>query len=247
MESNIVSENAGQAMITLQQTAAEAATPRYSSQAFASNSSSGSDVTIPIGQLPDELLIKIFQHTLKSVKYRYYESLFELTFVCLRWVAVVRNTPSLWSFTEASDPLRINSMVVERSSKYPLEVLYEENRWGMKLIPEAKSRAWIDMVGEQIYRWQKVKLIIRNDSSRKYLLDYLEKLSAPILETLEIDGCVQWGSERTLFGGGAQQLRNISLSGIHLTWDSILLSGLSNLQTLKIDQNVPSPSVPQIR
>ncbi|KAG8988414.1 hypothetical protein FRB94_006463 [Tulasnella sp. JGI-2019a] len=156
------------------------------------------NTALPINQLPDELLIKIFRKALEGQK-KYCNMLFRL-YVCLRWAALIRDTPSLWTFIRASDPLHISSMILERSSKYPLEVWYDESHWKCQdgeMIPEAKARAWIDMVGEHVYRWRRAKLTVRDDSSRNYLLESLERLSAPILETPEIDNDLQGETDKS--------------------------------------------------
>ncbi|KAG9023192.1 hypothetical protein FRB95_013418, partial [Tulasnella sp. JGI-2019a] len=206
---------------------------------------------LPISQLPDDVLSEIFQETLEVWEI-YYIRLFRFSLVCSRWAAIIRDTPSLWPFICASYPLHISLIVLKRSSKHPLDVWLDDDyrmRGDREIITEAKVRAWIDMVGEHAYRWQRVKININNGSHREFVLESLERLSAPILETLEIDNSLHWGPEPkyALFGGGAQQLRSLSLSQVYVTWDSILLSELSGLQTLKFDGSVPSPSVPQIQ
>ncbi|KAG9014645.1 hypothetical protein FRB94_011823 [Tulasnella sp. JGI-2019a] len=279
MESDVVKEHIGQAMNSLKQAAVEAAKLRFSNDGFQlsptgefaeeirsmnicldvlirqtrshqAHTARNHNAALPISQLPDELLIKIFQQILKD-REGYYEKLSRLSLVCLHWADLVRCTPSLWFFICTSYPLNIGSMILKNSSKHPLEVWHNEDRgsiYGAAISPvDAKTR--IDRIGVHVSRWQRVKLTIRNGSSDKYLPAYLEKLSAPILETLEIDGGANWGDgdAHELFEGGAQRLRHLSLSRIATTWESKLLSGLSNLRTLKLDQNVLSPSVPQIR
>ncbi|CAL1716441.1 unnamed protein product [Somion occarium] len=80
----------------------------------------------PIGMLPPELLVQIFEIDRRcSSSFDKYNWV-RLTHVCSHWRAVAHKTPTLWSLVIISRPIWAKKML-ERSTQAPLEVDWEKS------------------------------------------------------------------------------------------------------------------------
>lgn len=187
----------------------------------------------PANGLPNELLVRIF--ALYPAVIHHNVPLGKLMLVCSDWKTLVRHTPSLWAQAHSDDPRRILLGLLARSGHFPLRVCSTDRDTG-----SWSRRQYLNSIVPEVYRWR--YLAVWTASSN--LLDLLETLAAPALETMRIYcHCNLRHKVSNLFSKGAAKLRHVFLLNTAIPRDSDLLR---DLETLEISMEADEPSARQI-
>ncbi|KAG7089902.1 hypothetical protein E1B28_011535 [Marasmius oreades] len=207
-----------------------------------------SNEAAPISRLPDELLTSIFALTRQEDTPRSKAFQVVASHVCAKWRAVATTTPLLWS--------EIQVILTFRNAKSKAEVDTELDRLNayltrsnscifslkMEVIGNINLEPFLQLLGLQMYRCQRLSFSISNHSSPvSQLLHHFGSLEAPILQhlSIHIPYCRLFDYDTrqldlvraNILQGGAPALQFLRVTGIA----GHLQPPLSRLTTLHLD------------
>lgn len=212
----------------------------------------------PIHRLPHELLSLIFLMATHD-SYDPYEatrSPVQITHVCSRWRQIALSTGGLWTNIILTFPVstrQLNRTVpwLGRSKASPLNILldFRDPSWDWE--ENTHGFSWQDMevvlrlLLPHVTRWRRFELLTDTWAPIFTFLWYTRRIvSAPKLERLSLSRCNAFFAARgesfqpvslkqplPLFGGFApENLREVSLVGVHVDWSKSALRNLVKLE-----------------
>lgn len=207
----------------------------------------------PVARLPLELLIKVFHIIIQDGfddGWSLSTQMDPLALTCSYWRDVIDKAPGLWSYISLGDSGGRNTKNLAKSGNCGLDVWFPfSDRVISRDTPKHQKRLMHKSFKEvcgHMWRWKRADILLRDSWTGFEFAKGLET-PAPMLETatvrvaplLEGD---PW--EVDLFGGQAGGLKELTISGFVLPWDSAVLS---DLQLLSITRTgYPGPSTFQI-
>lgn len=206
---------------------------------------SASNANCCINKLPQELLVRIWCEVVEplSASDYYTKGVVRLCFVCKSWNALIRNTPSLWSFISLIHPTSLIKEVVRRSRNSALTV--------SDLLPSyvfdkrhPKRTRFRQVSLEQVERWGSAELQV-------YDIEDIMPLfvtTTARLHTLELAADKSATSRRIPDGFGINKpnLQALSLTGVDLSWEATTLSRLTSLKIAGVRDCSSTPNLVRI-
>lgn len=159
--------------------------------------------TVPIGRIPDDVLIAIFYELVcdlffsseTTTKHGQYPSWLYLASVCRRWNYLVYNTPHLWGLLEwVPNTSRLDAVLkhLKNASVSELRVVYDYRYFGgsYKNISNFTSKGTMKKILREIARARHVELRNAMDSTPYLALTQLFRppFRAPFLTSLNLTG-----------------------------------------------------------
>ncbi|KIO22545.1 hypothetical protein M407DRAFT_27945 [Tulasnella calospora MUT 4182] len=194
------------------------------------------NAALPIHSLPAEVFVQVIRlHMLLVLDLEtdgedYYVHLFRLSGVCSHWHHVIRDSPPLWTRLNLSKPPQVVEIALQSSSSHLLDIVYHSQTTPYRLVKVALARfqSNVDAVRPHRDRWRSMHMdISASDLGMEDAIEILKE-PAPILEKLSlIDQTTMCCTlESDLFGGNAPRLKNLTLDGVSIPWDSEVLHDL---------------------
>ncbi|KDQ09667.1 hypothetical protein BOTBODRAFT_190977, partial [Botryobasidium botryosum FD-172 SS1] len=182
----------------------------------------------PIPCLPMEILILIFIYVKRDTPVYLIDSiLHSLARVSRKWRGIILGTPSLW--TTICDVPHAEKLIA-RSGALPLQIVRTAEH-GLGLLE------YTSLVSSHIQRWDSCE--IRGLTSERDETLSLSQNPAPALQSLAIsiyhnDGSIAFDADRytsymITFMVTAPRLRELTLNGVSIPWDSALFASLTSL------------------
>lgn len=198
--------------------------------------------------LPDNALALIFRHCLENKQTRAitisYHFLLgnlpvRLSRVCSRWRDLALADPSLWS--------RLRILLVEPASQVAnlITILQRSQNHPLHITLDCRPRAWpqqtpaenildriatiTDTLLAHVSRWHSFFVKADDVEQLAPVISRLKYACAPILESFRISLIKTEVVCGQLFLGGSSALRSVALSGIHRSWNALLMHNLSSL------------------
>ncbi|KAF9065360.1 hypothetical protein BDP27DRAFT_62398 [Rhodocollybia butyracea] len=219
-----------------------------------------------IHRLPSETLSYIFLH----VVHEYDESPLTISHICSRWRKVSISTGALWTSIKLSLPYSSSQLAylqtwLSRSKSYPLDILldFRDEDWNW----EEDDHAFTPEISEEIIsvlrphskRWRHVELFTDTWAPIYTFLDLTRNITdLPILKSVALSRCNAYFARKgelfkptrfrepiSLFGGAClPSLRELSLVGVHVNWQTSSLRNLVELE-FKFHAYDVMPTLPQ--
>ncbi|KAK0460019.1 uncharacterized protein EV420DRAFT_1534509 [Desarmillaria tabescens] len=208
-----------------------------------------------IRRFPREILCIIFCHILDSMEapnilsYRQYP--WVLGRVCSEWRMISIGLPSLWRrvnfqnhmIPPTQNPEKMLTTFLERSGKYPLEIVIALQDYGMPLSVLSKCKTLLQLLLSQSQRWESLTL---SDNPRSCVWSFISRLKddhLPLLRELHISVTPEMSALDIQFPTTFQncpRLQTIMLSGrTDFEQDiSYILNGLPCAQLTHLNWNV---------
>ncbi|KAG8943084.1 hypothetical protein FRC04_003230 [Tulasnella sp. 424] len=200
---------------------------------------------LPIQRLPPEILSASIAHTMADIEcHNHQQRLIQLSTVSSWWREVTLGTPSLWGVISSKDPEWIVSLALERSKDTPLTVLYEGTSYSSNLHGGSSYRDSIGpggffvLVTPHAARWADATLPLlgSTDDSIEWLKQHPIQLSQHLRRlNLGWDGAPTTDNAITRFSGHAEHLRELKLSGLHVSPTNFLHTLGTSRQILSLD------------
>lgn len=181
---------------------------------------------IPIHQLPNELLLRIFDFTINPNSNRCTEDVVGLSQVCSRWYSIATDYSPLWTNVRIYDgPPSICSLGLQRSKAAPLTVNVDltHNYFGGSVLANMR------LLSSHFGAMRSLAILIRPHLD--HLLEANFFLPAPLLENLEI--CAQEPRE----GSEDEEDESFEETVIHLPEDlfSANMPSLKRVKLINVD------------
>ncbi|KAG9009584.1 hypothetical protein FRB94_011847 [Tulasnella sp. JGI-2019a] len=179
---------------------------------------------VAINQLPAEVLVKIFFHSLGGLYATQFSQLHMLAQVSIGWSQLIKGTPELFGFvTTNGTPEHARRML--RLSKYaPLDIQYCKD-------PFSTSRAaeLLEALLSEAYRWRSIEM---SDVLPGMVNDVFQR-STPMLRDVHIVS-TGFGEQICLGPETLGRLRYLTLERATLRWDPSNLKDLKSLELCRI-------------
>lgn len=161
-----------------------------------------------------------------------------LALVSKAWCVVVQHTPSFRSRISDQQSPEMNTLALIRSQNAPIELRFSFDRTSeMKLLSAIDS---FTMACRHIRRWRIARVVFAEDDQQHVFAVYdLLTKPAPLLEQVEINNPGNLGVVLDLFGGQADRLKSVSVTGVCFPWSNGMLPGLDTLKLSNIGINPP--------
>ncbi|KAG6811086.1 hypothetical protein H0H92_009045 [Tricholoma furcatifolium] len=214
----------------------------------------------PLARLPNELLSEIFIFALQNAEDRsqMISAPMVISQVSVRWRNVAIATGALWTtivitFPTSRQQLSLVITWLKRSRLAPLDIFldFRDPSWDWDLAESLHKFRWQDMEAilrllmPHVSRWKCFELLTDTWAPIFTFLCYTRRVkSLPALKSLSLHRCnaflasknatfhpVEMKKPIQLFGGHvAEQLRTVTMTGVHVDWVS---SSLRNLRKLE--------------
>ncbi|KAG8945263.1 hypothetical protein FRC04_001103 [Tulasnella sp. 424] len=184
---------------------------------------------LPIHSLPTEIFLQVIHHHMRPyLKHdyglNYYHRLISLTGVCSRWCNVIRGSTSLWNRIHWSDSSEVVRTALRRSSSNPLDVVLRAT-----VIVERELEVMpllMTALNAHRDRWRSMDVSF----PAEWREDVISALREPVLSleklSLNDEDALSSTREVDVFGGTAPRLKDLTLNGISIRWESKVLYDL---------------------
>ncbi|KAF9259132.1 hypothetical protein L218DRAFT_963902 [Marasmius fiardii PR-910] len=197
--------------------------------------------SLPVMQLPNELLCTIFSHLVSYLVSTHIErdrsNLLAFSYVCYHWRMIALETPSLW----ATPHFRFPSLAMEmlkRSGSTPLQIIARERRAAEKVTPVLRGL---------IHRTASIQIVTTRQYIMQRLLSKMDH-SAPVLRTLDLTLSGIFTSPPLFrlpvdfLGNSTPSLTRISLANCYIPWSLKIYRNLTSLKLSYCSKLVPITS-----
>lgn len=178
--------------------------------------------SLPIHQLPVEILIKILYRSLQGNIRWYFSKLHTLWQVCTTWSELILAEPTFWGMAQPHYPQSILTTALQKSKNSPLDV--QDN--SVHMAPANDIMDFLGQVIKHVGRWRSAEF----DHPNPEKLDILASLSAPTLEDLTLFSRRPSHAVILFRGELLHRLRHLTISVSSVRWE-----GLANLETLMLN------------
>lgn len=190
--------------------------------------------TMPVRQLPPEVLRMIFSYATSDAKDN--ADIISISHVCVYWRACSLQAPTLWSCILLNNPAGIKAFL-ERSRPMPLHIAYKASH--------KPAITTIRLITTEAHRLRSLNIDIPEEMGMEAILNRI-KFSAPVLQELVIEdhkppGRPPRDSEafpRPQEFSGVPSLRTLTLKAMPLPY---ILTGPNSLVNLNISGMLPRP------
>ncbi|KAG8911533.1 hypothetical protein FRC02_006541 [Tulasnella sp. 418] len=196
----------------------------------------------PILGLPNELLSLIFVMVVYSpIPAIAQARVALLSHTCHRFRETVLATPALWTHIDMREgpPYEKSTLYIERSGACPLHVNIGE----LESITSFERHFLANILAPELHRCEVFHLTSHMIEPFHILLPWFVTSPAPFLSRLDLYylgeqtagagwqtlGGSNEGPPTTAFGGNANRLTSMTISGVHMPWTAWSLSGLKEL------------------
>ncbi|KIJ14790.1 hypothetical protein PAXINDRAFT_169467 [Paxillus involutus ATCC 200175] len=227
----------------------------------------------PVQSIPIELLSEIFifaSHSPDGIQGAISQPI-TISHVCNHWRQVSLSTPSLWTTIFLALPLSKNQLTrtitwIFRSRNRPLHIHMDFRDPSWNWDEASHSFGWkameniMRLILPQAPHWHCIELLTDTWAPIFTFLSYTARVkSAPLLQNIRLARCNEYFAAKgepfrpanlalpvAWFGGGAGlcDLRQLSLSGVHIDWINSGLRGLKELE-LKYHAQQVMPTLPE--
>ncbi|KAG8897600.1 hypothetical protein FRC01_011252 [Tulasnella sp. 417] len=202
---------------------------------------------LPINQLPTELLVDIFNSSLRTRSRRIYD-LNAIASVAWRWNRIIKHTPMLWAVLDSTMPMKLVRTALQRAGDFPLTI---KARWGLKSwdtesdLESMRGRTasedgmtFLTTTLPKLAQWKHahLKLVTGHLDLKKHL-----EQPAPLLERFSMD--IQFrvgGPHIDLFQGHCPSLTEIDIKGLTVPWSSKIFHNLRSISIGSVWQHCPT-------
>ncbi|KIO22535.1 hypothetical protein M407DRAFT_27935 [Tulasnella calospora MUT 4182] len=186
------------------------------------------NAALPVHTLPAELFLQVIhcvmRPSLEENKTGNYRHLISLSGVCSHWCSVIRDSPPLWTQLHLWDSPNIVKMAIQRSSCHLLDITINKSSYLRRAYEDMQE--FLNTIILHRNRWRTLGVSLRSSliplvtAALEEPALNLEKLSLidqdTVSSTLQVD----------FFRGAAPQLKDLTLNGVSIRWDSEVVHGL---------------------